>query len=106
MLVDPAVVDPRGTDLHGPSPTEDLALPSAPIANDQGVASRVALIAGRFDVGIDLRLHCLGEHPPRSLTGDLVQIEGEFFAGFVILVYPEHSAVSPSHRRWRAGPLG
>lgn len=106
-LVDPAVVDPWGTDLHGPSPTEDLALPGSPIANDQGVASLIALIPGRVDVGIDLRLQCLGEHPPRSLTGDLVQIEGEFFAGFAILVYPEHNAVSPSHdRRWRAGPLG
>src|SRR5215212_508290 len=29
MLVDPAVIDPWGTDLHSPSSTEDLALPGA-----------------------------------------------------------------------------
>ena len=49
----------------------------------------------RFDVGIDLRLQRVGEHPPCSGTGDLVEVEGEFFAGLAIVVYAEHRCSFP-----------
>ncbi len=94
VLVHPLVVDPRGTDIHCPSSQEDLTFGGAPIANDQGVTIFLALVFGRFDVGIDLRLQCLGEHLPRSLAGDLVEIEREHFACVLVLVYPAHAGVS------------
>ena len=84
MLVDSAVVDPGSLDLHGSGPTEDLTLLSVPIANDQGIAIFVALVFSRFDVGIDLCLQRVGQHPPCSGTGDLVEVE--FFAGLAIVV--------------------
>jgi hypothetical protein len=95
MLVGPAVVDPGGLDLHGSGPAEDLTLLGVPIANDQGTAILVALDFSRFDLGIDLRLQGVGQHPPCSGAGDLVEAEGEFFAGFAIVVYAEHRCSFP-----------
>ena len=90
MLVDPVVVDPGSLEFHGSGPTEDLTLLGVPIANDQGMAIFVALIFSRFDVGIDFCLQRVGQHPPCSGTGDLVEVESEFFAGLAIVVYAEH----------------
>src|SRR5215203_3905477 len=86
MLVDPAVVYPGDTDLHGLSPTEDLALPGTPLANEQGASVLVALQPGCLDVGLDLCFECLAEHATRSVADDLIEIERKVFTGCLILV--------------------
>jgi len=103
ILVHPLVVDPRSPNLHRSRSQEDLAGTGAPIANDQGVASLVALIVGRIEIGFYLRLQGLGQHLPRSGSGDLIEVEHELFTLCLVLMYSEHSAVYPSRRRWRVG---
>jgi hypothetical protein len=50
----------------------------------------ILLSSGRLDVGFHLGFEGLGEHPPRSGSGDLVEIEGEiegeFFAELLAVV--------------------
>jgi hypothetical protein len=88
------VVDPRSLDLHGSRPAEDLTLSGVAITDDQGVPLLVALFSGSLEVVLYLGLQSLGEHPARSLSGDLVQIEQALFAVLCILVYSSHSGVS------------
>ncbi len=101
--VHPLVVDPRSPNLHRSRSQEDFTFPGAPVANDQGVAVLVALILGRIQIGFDLRLHQgLGQHLPRSGSGDLVEIEHELpFTLCLVLMYSEHSGVSfpPTRQR-------
>ncbi len=80
VLVHPLVVDPRGLDLHRSGPAEDLALSGVAVAHHQGVPLLILLSSGRLDVVGHLGFEGLGEHPPRSGSDNLVEIEGEFFA--------------------------
>jgi hypothetical protein len=55
----------------------------------------ITLIFGRIEIGLDLCVERLGEHPPRSLAGDLAEVEHEhLLTRWLILVYPEHLGVS------------
>jgi hypothetical protein len=86
VLVHPAIVDSRGSDLHRSGPAEDLALSGVAVAHHQGVPMLILLSSGRLDVGFHLGFEGLGEHPPRSGSGDLVEIEGELFAELLAVV--------------------
>jgi hypothetical protein len=46
----------------------------------------------------ELGLEGLGEHLPRSLAGDLVEIEHKPFASFIVVVYPSHRCASSSSK--------
>jgi hypothetical protein len=46
----------------------------------------ILLSSGRLDVGFDLGFEGPGEHPPRSGSGDLIEIEGKFFAELLAVV--------------------
>jgi hypothetical protein len=66
----------------------------------------VALVAGLGEVGVDLGLQRLGQHPPGTLADDLVDQRHPVRAAGVIGVgssrnYGEHGSY-PSGRRWRA----
>jgi hypothetical protein len=54
------------------------------------MAPLVALSTGGVDVRLDLGFEGAGEHPPRSLSSDLVEIEHEPFADFIVLILPTH----------------
>src|SRR5215211_8972365 len=62
------------------------------------MAPLVALCTGGVDVRLDLGFEGAGEHPPRSLSGDLVEIEHEPFADFIVLMYPFHRCASSSSK--------
>src|SRR5215203_212328 len=62
------------------------------------MAPLVALSTGGVDVRLDLGFEGAGEHPPRSLSGDLVEIEHEPFADFIVLMYPFHRCASSSSK--------
>src|SRR5829696_5288321 len=62
------------------------------------MAPLVALCTGGVDVRLDLGFEGAGEHPPRSLSSDLVEIEHEPFADFIVLMYPFHRCASSSSK--------
>lgn len=57
------------------------------VAHHQGAPLLILLSSGRLDVVPYLGFEGLGEHPPRASAGDLVEIEGEFFAALLVLMY-------------------
>jgi len=63
---------------------------------DQGAPSPVALFFRRLDVRFDLGLQSLGEHPPRPLPGDLVEVEQKLFAVAFNLMHPLHRCLLPT----------
>src|SRR5918993_880758 len=98
LLVDPPVIDPRSLNLDGPRPQHNLALSGVAVFRHEGMAPLVALCTGGVDVGLDLGFEGAGEHPSRSLSGDLVEIEHEPFADFIVLMYPFHRCASSSSK--------
>ncbi len=56
------------------------------VTHDWSVAPPVPLTSGRLDVVFDLGFEGLGEHPPRSLASDLVEVERALFAALSIVV--------------------
>ena len=70
--VDAAVVDPRRDHPHRARAGEDVAGLMAAVAHHQPAAPLVALGAEPGDVGINLGLQGLGQHPPRALPHDVV----------------------------------
>jgi hypothetical protein len=102
-LVHPPVVDPGSFDPHTARSQEDLPLSGIAVSYHQGASILVALFFGRLKVGFHFSLQSLGEHPPGSGSGDLVEVEHEFFACLLVLVYPVHIAVYPSRRRCSVG---
>jgi hypothetical protein len=70
-----------------PAPQDDLALSGMAVTDDQGATVIVALAAPRgFEVFPYFGLQRLSEHPLRSSSGDLVEIEGDFFAELLAVV--------------------
>lgn len=86
VLVHPFVVDPGSLDRNRSGSQEDLALFCVAVAYDQGVALPVALTTGLLEVVSHLGLQSLGEHPPRPLTSNLVEVEQALFAALCVLV--------------------
>jgi len=73
----------------------------------QSAPAFVALVGELGDVGVDLGLQGLGEHPAGALADDLVDQRRAVGAAGVISVgrsrnYGEHGSYLPD-RRWRAG---
>jgi hypothetical protein len=66
------------------------------VSHHQGSSPLVALFPGRLDVGFDIGLQSLGEHPPGPDSGDLVEVEQELFAALLILMYPVHRCILPA----------
>ena len=56
------------------------------VTDDQGATVLVALAPGGFEVSPYFGLQRLSEHPLRSGSGDLVEIEGDFFAELLAVV--------------------
>lgn len=71
-LVDALVVDSRGGVLDPTRRGEDLPGLVRAVADHQPTAVSVALVAEPGDVGIDLGLKRLGQHPPGALPHDLI----------------------------------
>lgn len=86
VLIYPAVVDPRSPHLHGSGSQQNLPLPGIAVARHQGAAAFVALASGCIEVFLYLGLQCLGEHPPRSGSGKLIEVEQTLLAGSLILM--------------------
>src|SRR5215211_350462 len=63
----------------------------------------VALAPCGLDICLDLDLQSFGEHPPRALSGDLVEIEHELLAIPADLMYAPHRCTPSLRRRWRVG---
>lgn len=103
--VHPLVVDPRSPHRHRPGPKEDdLALVGVAVANHEGMAPLLALFFfGRLDVRLDLGLQSFGEHPPRPLPCDLVEVEDELFAVSVCPSDVCSPSVYPFPRRSNVG---
>jgi hypothetical protein len=74
--IDALVVDPRRDHLHRARAGEHLAGLMAPVAHHQPAAALVALGVELRDVGLDLGLQGFGQHPPRTLTDDLIDQRG------------------------------
>lgn len=67
----------------------------------------VSFALGGFEVGFDFGLEGLGEHLPRSLAGDLVEVEHELLlACWFILMYASHRCVLPADVASSAIPFG
>ncbi len=71
VLVDAAVVDSGLTDLDLANSGVDLALLVVAVPDDLAVPLLVAKVLALFDVGCDLGLDGLGEHPLRSVSEHL-----------------------------------
>ncbi len=56
------------------------------VTHDQGAPVLAAFAPGGLEVVLYLGLQSLGEHPTRSLAGDLVEIQGELFAALSVLM--------------------
>jgi hypothetical protein len=79
----------------------------AAVAHHQPAAVLVTLADVAGDVVVDLGLQRLGQHPPGTLTNQLVDQRGAAVSAGVISLgssrnYGEHGSY-PSDRRWRAG---
>jgi hypothetical protein len=104
--VDALVVDPGHGHLDRARAGQDLAGVVGAVAHDQPVAVLVTLADELGDVGVDLGLQGLGEHPAGALADDLVDQRRAVGAAGVISVgrsrnYGEHGSYLPD-RRWRA----
>ena len=100
------VVDPRRGHLDRTGAGQHLAGLVGAVAHHQPAPVLVALVAERGDVGLDLGLQRLGQHPPGTLADDLVDQRRRPRAAGVIGVggsrnYGEHGSYLPD-RRWRA----
>ena len=83
----------------------------AAVAYHQPAPVLVALLAERGDVGVDLGLQRLGQHPPATIADDLVDQRHRRLnaaAARVVIAavgllgnYSEHGSYLPD-RRWRA----
>ena len=104
--VDAPVVDPRRDHLDRAGRGQHLAGLVGAVAHHQPPAVLVALAGELGDVGVDLGLQRLGQHPPGALADDLVDQRRRRAAARVIGVsgsrnYGEHGSYLPD-RRWRA----
>ena len=70
--VDPAVVDPRRDHLDRAGAGQDLPRLMRAVAHHQPTPTLVAVGGKPGDVGVNLRLQSLGQHPPRALAHDLI----------------------------------
>jgi hypothetical protein len=75
------------------------------VAHHQSPAFLVTLVGKSGDLVIDLGLERLGQHPPNTLTNELVDQRN--ITRIIALAssgnYGEHGSY-PSNRRWRADP--
>ena len=72
IRVDTAVVHPRRVHLNHPRAGGDLPRLVAAVTNHQPAAVLVTVVGEPGDVGVDLGLQRLSQHPPRTLTHNLV----------------------------------
>ena len=103
VRVDAPVVDPRRGHLHRARAGEDLPRLMAAVAHHQAAAPLVALGAEPGDVGINLGLQRLGQHPPRALPHDVIdQRRRAVLAALVaepsLRDYREHGSYLPDRR--------
>jgi hypothetical protein len=105
--VDPAVVDPRRDDLDRAGAGQHLPGLVRAVAHHQPPAGLVPLGSEPGHIGIDLGLQGLGQHPPRTLTHDLIDQRRRAVRPVTLIVlggssnYGEHGSYLPD-RRWRA----
>ena len=108
--VDAPVVDPRCDHLHRAGAGQHLTRLVRAVAHHQPVPVLVALAGELRDVGVDLGLQRLSQHPPSPITDDLInQRHRRVAAGDRVIAavgllgnYSEHGSYL-SDRRWRAG---
>ena len=104
--IDAAVVDPWRPHLHGPGRGQDLARLVRAVAHHQPVPVLVPLADEPGDIGVNLGLQGLGQHPPGTLADDLIDQRPTTITAGVISVgnsrnYGKHGSYLPD-RRWRA----
>jgi hypothetical protein len=104
--VDAAVVHPRHGHLDRACAGQNLAGLVGAVAHHQSASTLVALVEELSDVGVDLGLQGLGQHPPGALADEFVDQHRPVGAAGVIGVgssrnYGEHGSYLPD-RRWRA----
>jgi hypothetical protein len=63
-----------------------LPLSGLAVADHQSVTIIIALASGAFDVFLHFGLKRFGEHPSRSGSSDLVEVEQEFFTLGLVLM--------------------
>ena len=104
--VDAAVVHPRHGHLDRARAGQDLAGLVGAVAHHQPASALVALVDELGDVGVDLGLQRLGQHPAGALADEFVDQHRPVGTAGVIGVgssrnYGEHGSYLPD-RRWRA----
>jgi hypothetical protein len=68
------------------------------VAHHQPLAARIPLGGVRGEVGVDLDLQRGGQHPPRALTHQLVQVKAQLVLRLGIGNYTQHAAFLPRRR--------
>jgi len=100
-----AIVDPRRHHLDRAGRGQHLPRLVGAVAHHQSPPVLVALADVAGDVGVDLGLQRLGQHPPGALAHELVDHSRAVAARVVLFSsrnYGEHGSY-PSDRRWPAG---
>jgi hypothetical protein len=100
--VDALVVDSGPGDLDRAGTHRQRPRRRVAVADDQPPAVLVDLVGVGGQVGVDLGLQRLREHPPGTLTRQLVQVQTQLGSGLGIGDYTQHAASLP-RRRAHAG---
>jgi hypothetical protein len=105
LWVGAPVVHPGPGDLHGAGTHRQGPRRGVPVAHHQPVTALVDLALVGGEISVDLGLQRMGEHPPGTLTRQLVQVQAQpGLLGQGVGDYTQHAAFLP-RRRWPAGVL-
>src|SRR5215204_6211834 len=84
--------------VDSPSHGGDLALASVAVAHHQPSALLIPLARGGGQVVVDLSLQGGSQHPPGTLTHDLVQVQAQLGISAGVGGYTQHAAFLPRRR--------
>jgi hypothetical protein len=100
-LIDPPVIHAGRGHLDRAGHRAHLPRPRMTVAHHQPPPILVPLAGERGQVRLNLRLQRRRQHPPRTLTHDLIQTRRQLRTAHHISDYLQHRR--PSRRRWPAG---
>jgi hypothetical protein len=93
-----AIVDPRRPDRDRPGHSGDLPLARVAVAHHQPLAVLVPLGRARSQIVVDLGFQPGGQHPPGTLTHQLVQVKAQLVVCLLGGDYTQHAAFLPRRR--------